>query len=236
MGHRRMRPADAGTRRAADLRRWTGRDLQILRVASGQSQRRLAERCGISQTFASEIERGIAKASLETLAIFAEATGGRLMVRVAPGDGVPLRDSGQLEIVQLIMEECHRRFRCTSEVPVGNPPDRRAVDLVLELDGEVTMIEVERWWIDHQAQDRQLQLKRTALAERLGRKVNLVISLVDTERTRRAISGVQHLIQETHPVSSRRIWSSLRSGQPIEGDGILWIRPSELRARRRAAR
>lgn len=205
-------------------------------MSSGQSQRGLSMRTGISQTFASEIERGTGNASIESLATFAEATGARLVVRVVPGDGVPLRDSGQLEIVQLIMRECHLRWRQTVEMPVGNPPDRRAADLVVELGDEVDMIEVERAWIDHQAQHRQLQLKREALTQRLGRSVNLIIALVDTERARRAISGLDGVITAMLPVPSRRIWSCLRAGEPIGGDGILWIRPSELRARRRSAR
>lgn len=77
--------------------------LRILRVSSGQSQRILAARSGISQTFESDIERGDARASIETLASLAEASGGRLIMRIAPGSGVSLRDSGQLEIVQLII-------------------------------------------------------------------------------------------------------------------------------------
>ena len=234
MGLNRRRPRELGASRAADLRRWIGRDLRILRVSSGQSQRILAARSGISQTFESDIERGAARASIETLASLAEASGGRLVVRVVPGNGVSLRDSGQLEIVRLIIGECHRRWKHTIEAPIGSPPDLRAADLLSELPEEVDMIEVERGWIDHQAQYRELQLKRTALSERIGRTVNLVICLVDTERSRRAMAGLDHIVRETLPVPSRRIWSSLRTGTPIGGDGILWIRPPELRARGRA--
>jgi len=97
------------------------------------------------------------------------------------------------------------------------------------------MIEVERSWIDHQGQYRSLQLKRTALAERLGRAVNLIICLVDTEQSRRTMAGFDHVVRETLPVPSRRIWSCLRTGTPIGGDGILWIRPGELRGRDRPA-
>jgi hypothetical protein len=153
---------------------------------------------------------------------------------VIPGDGVSLRDSGQLEIVQSIIAECHPRWDHTIEVPIGTPPDLRAADLVSQLAEEVDMIEVERAWFDHQGQYRPLQLKREALAERLGRPVNLIIALVDTERTRRALSGLDHILDQTLPVPSRRIWASLRSGTPIGGDGILWVRPGDLHRKRQA--
>lgn len=204
-------------------------------MSSGQTQRAIGSRSGVSQAFESEIERGTGKASLETLATIAEAVGGRLVVRVIPGNGVSLRDSGQISIVQAIMAECHRRWEHTIEMPIGTPPDLRAADLVSQTPEEVDMIEVERGWFDHQAQYRPLQLKREALAERLGRPVNLIIALVDSERTRRALSGMNRILDETLPVPSRRIWASLRSGTPIGGDGILWIRPGELQLRQQKA-
>lgn len=236
MGMDRRRPRELGSRRASDLRRWIGRDLRILRVSSGQTQRAIGSPSGVSQAYESEIERGTGKASLETLATIAETVGGRLIVRIIPGDGVPLRDSGQLAIVQSIVAECHQRWKHTIEMPIGSPPDLRAADLVTQLPDEVDMIEVERGWIDHQAQYRQLQLKREALAERLGRPVNLIIALVDAERTRRAMGGLDHIVEQTLPVPSRRIWASLRSGAPIGGDGILWIRPGELKGKQQQSR
>lgn len=233
MGLDRRRPKEVGATRASDLRRWVGRDLKILRVSSGQTQRAIAFRSGVSQAFQSEIERGTGNASLEMLATIAEAAGGRLVMRVVPGDGVPLRDSGQLTIVQSIIAECHPRWEHTIEMPIGSPPDLRAADLVCQTPEEVDMIEVERGWFDHQGQYRPLQLKRDALAERIGRPVNLIIALVDSERTRRALSGLDHILTHTLPVPSRRIWASLRSGTPIGGDGILWVRPGELQLRQR---
>ncbi|HJP70736.1 MAG TPA: helix-turn-helix transcriptional regulator [Candidatus Limnocylindria bacterium] len=228
----RARPHELGRKHAANLRRWVGNDIKLLRLSSGQTQRQISARAGIAQSFESAIERGIQPASMEVLASLAAAGGGRLVVRVSPGDGISLRDSGQLEVVQLIAGECHRRWRKTVERAVGRPPDRRAADLVVEIAEEVDMIEVERAWVDHQAQYRPLQLKRQALAEELGRRVNLIIGLLDTDRSRSAMAGYEAVIRDTLPVSSRRIWSSLRSGEPIGGDGILWIRPSLIRSRR----
>ena len=231
MGIDRRRPTELGKARAGDLRRWVGRDLKLLRVASAQTQRQMALRSGISQSFESEIERGTRAASVEVLSTLAEAGGGRLVMRIVTGDGVSLRDSGQLDVVQLIAAQCHPRWHKTIEMPIGLPPDRRAADLVVEIPAETNMLEVERAWVDHQGQLRPLQLKRAALSERLGRPVNLIIALLETERTRVALAGYEAIVRETAPMTSRHIWAALRSGEPVGGDGILWVRPSALRAR-----
>ena len=232
----RRRPKDLGTARASDLRRWVGRDLKLLRISTAQTQRQMAHRSGISQSFESEIERGTCAASVEVLSTLAQAGGGRLVMRIVPGDGVSLRDSGQMDAAQLISTQCHARWHKTLEMPIGLPPDRRAADLVIEIPEETNMIEVERAWIDHQGQYRPLQLKRAALSERLGRSINLIIALLDTERSRQALAGYEQILRETAPMASRHIWAALRSGEPIGGDGILWVRPSALRARRPAAK
>lgn len=225
----RRRPVDVGALRATELRRWVGRDLRIMRVTGGSPQRRVAARSGISQPFLSVVERGGGGASIEVLSTLAEAVGGRLSMKVIPGDGVSLRDSGQLEIVQLIARLRHPRWRHAIEQPVADPPDRRAADLVLELATEVNMIEVERWWVDHQAQLRALQLKRDALSHRMGRRANLVICVLDTRRNRAALHRFEASVQESFPIRARAVWHALQSGQPIGGDAFVWIRPYALR-------
>lgn len=225
----RRRPVDVGTLRARELRRWVGRDLRIMRVTGGSPQRRVAARSGISQPFLSVVERGGGGASLEVLSTLAEAVGGRLSIRVIPGDGVSLRDSGQLHIVQLIARQCHPRWRHEIERPVADPPDRRAADLVLELAEEVNVVEVERWWVDHQAQLRALQLKRDALSHRMGRRVNLVVCVLDTRRNRASLNAFEASVQQSFPVRARAVWHALQSGVPIGGDAFVWIRPHALR-------
>jgi transcriptional regulator with XRE-family HTH domain len=225
----RRRPVEVGALRARELRRWVGRDLRIMRVTGGSPQRRVAMRSGISQPFLSLVERGGGGASVEVLSVLAEAVGGRLSMKIVPGDGVSLRDSGQLEIVQLIAGLCHPRWQHSIERPVGEPPDRRAADLVLELPEEVDMVEVERWWVDSQAQLRGLELKRSALSERLGRRVNLVVCVLDTRRNRTALHGFERMVEQSFPVRARTVWSALQAGTPIGGDSFVWIRPHALR-------
>jgi guanyl-specific ribonuclease Sa len=88
---------------------------------------------------------------------------------------------------------------------------------------------VERALLAFQAQLRAAQLKRAAMAERTGRTVRLVIAVPDTRRNRAAVLAHQSLLAAALPVPSKRIWACIRSGVPIEGDGLLWVRaPSGL--------
>jgi transcriptional regulator with XRE-family HTH domain len=225
----RRRPVDLGASRASELRRWVGRDLRVMRVAGGSPQRRVAMRSGISQPFLSLVERGGGGASVEVLSTLAEAVGGRLSMKIIPGDGISLRDSGQLELVQLIAGLCHPRWQQSIERPIAEPPDRRAADLVLELPEEVNMVEIERWWVDHQAQLRGLQLKRAALSERLGRPVNLVVCVLDTRRNRSVLHGFDRALEQSFRVGARAVWRAMQAGTPIGGDAFVWIRPHALR-------
>ena len=104
--------------------------------------------------------------------------------------------------------------------------------MVLEAPAGVLQIEIERSLTDFQAQVRAAQLKRAALAERIGRPVRLVIALPDTRRSRALVAEHRLVVQATLPESSRRVWASLRSGTEISDDGLLWVQYRGPRASR----
>jgi hypothetical protein len=85
-------------------------------------------------------------------------------------------------------------------------------------------VEVERALLDLQAQLRAAQLKRAAMAERMGLSVDLVIAVPDTRRNRAAVLSHRSLVAVALPVPSKKIWACLRSGVPVAGDGLLWVR------------
>jgi hypothetical protein len=78
--------------------------------------------------------------------------------------------------------------------------------------------------LDFQAQLRAAQLKRTAMAGQLGRAVHLVMAVPDTRRNRAVVLDHRQIVESALPIPSRRIWSSLRSGNSVGGDGLLWVR------------
>lgn len=225
----RHRQAELGRTRALALRRRYGAELRVTRMSAGLPQRELARLADVSPSEVGQVERAEIEPSLDVMARLAAAAGGELVVRIYPGDGIGLRDSGQLSVAELISAEAHHRWRRAYEVPVGRPPDRRAGDMVLDQPIEVALLEIETVLADFQAQLRGAQLKRASLAELLGRPVRLVIVLLDTERNRAAVSAHADLIRDALPKSSRQVWLAIRSGEPLAGDGLLWVRPRFLR-------
>lgn len=220
----RNRPADVGRRRAIDLLRRFGADLSNARIATGLSQRELARRGGVSQGLVSRIERGFAVPSVDVAARLSAAAGGELALAFYPGAGIRLRDSGQLRIARTIGASVHPASRVELEVPVGHGQDRRAADMVIDTGSELDMLEIYRWLTDFQAQYRAAQLKRTALADRLGRTVRLVMVATDTRRNRRLVATHEDLLRSAFPLTSRQVWSRLTLGKALAADGFLWIR------------
>lgn len=201
-----------------------GREVRDARGAAGLTQSQLATRTGISQPVISRIERGTTAPDLRSMARIARGVGHQLSVRIFPGDGIRLRDSGQLSVAEMIRAETHRSWRVSLELPVAPPPDRRAADMVLDSATEVILLEIERAPRDLQAQLRAAQLKRVALAERLGRQVQLVLAVPDTAAARQAVAPHAAIIRSGLPVTSRAAWAAIRSGAPLAGDALLWVR------------
>jgi transcriptional regulator with XRE-family HTH domain len=188
------------------------------------TQRDLAARLGVSQTTVSRLLNGMTTLHVDVADAIARACGHRLLLRVVTGNGVGLRDSGQLGVARAIEQEAHSRWQARLELPVAAGPDRRAVDLVLMSSDEVLAIEIERWLRDFQAQLRAAQLKRLALSERLSRPVRVVMAIPDTVAARSRVHPFTELLARELPVSSRTAWARIRSGEPLGGDALLWVR------------
>jgi transcriptional regulator with XRE-family HTH domain len=200
------------------------KELAIACAVAGVTQRELARRLSVSQATICRLLSGSATLHMDSADAIARACGHRLLMRVVPGDGIPLRDAGQLALARTIEGGADRRWQVRLEVPVAAPPDRRAVDVVLIGPDEVLAIEIERWLRDLQAQLRAAQLKRLALAERMGRQVRLVLAVPDTVAARRRLHPLGELLARELPVTSRTAWARIRSGEPLGGDALLWIR------------
>ena len=192
-------------------------------MTAGLSQARLASLAGASQTEVSKAERGLLDISLEARCRLAAACGHELGWRLYPVATVRLRDSGQMAMAQAIVGGAHPSWRSRLEVPVA-AGDPRAADLVLTGPAEVIHIEIERALVDFQAQLRSAQLKRELLAAQDHRPIRLVIAVPATTKSRERLAPFYELIQQTMPIPSRRIASALRSGEVVEGDGILFLR------------
>lgn len=205
-----------------------GRELRLARMTAGLTQARVAKLAGLSQTEVGRAERGIGDHSLEARCRLAAACGHELGWRLYPVATVRLRDSGQLSLAQAITDVAHLTWRTQLEVPVA-PGDTRAADLLLIGKAEILHIEIERGFVDVQAQLRGAQLKRQALAERHPQTVRLVIAVPDTRTARARLAPFAELLARALPVTSARVWRAFRTGEPLGGDGILFVRHTSRR-------
>lgn len=197
-------------------------------MTAGLTQRALAGLAGLSQQEASKAEKGATDLSLDARCRLASACGHEIGWRLYPVATVRMRDSGQLGIAQAIVSAAHSNWRPQLEVPVaqGDPRagDLRAADLVLTGSEEIIHVEIERALVDLQAQLRSAQLKREALAAAEERPIRLVLAIPDTRTSRARLAPFAELIARTLPVRSARAWRAIRDGEPLSGDGILFVR------------
>jgi transcriptional regulator with XRE-family HTH domain len=219
----RGRSADLGRDRARYLATLFGRELRLARTTAGLSQAQVARRAGISQIQVSRAERGKTDVSLDARCRLAAACGHELGWRLYPVATVRLRDSGQMALAQAITSAAHPTWRARLEVPVA-AGDARAADLVLTNEREILHIEIERALVDFQAQLRSAQLKREALAAREERPMRLVVAVPDSKTTKARLAPFAQLIAQIMPAGSREIWRSIRTAEPLNHDGILFVR------------
>jgi transcriptional regulator with XRE-family HTH domain len=192
-------------------------------MSAGLTQVQMAKLAGISQQQVSLVERAIGDLSLAIRCQLVAACGHELGWRLYPVATVRLRDSGQLALAQAIVAAAHPSWQARLEVPIS-PGDPRAADLLLVGPTEVIHIEIERALVDFQAQLRAAQLKRDALVARKEKPIRLVIAVPDRQATAVRLAPFQQLITQTMPATSRGIWRAIRSGQPLQSDGILFVR------------
>jgi transcriptional regulator with XRE-family HTH domain len=218
----RPRRASTGRSRARYLAELFGRELRIARVSSGLTQTSLARLAGVSQQLASWAELGTGDISLEARCRLAAACGHELGWRLYPVATVRLRDSGQMALAQAIVSAAHPSWRSRIEVPVA-PGDPRAADLILTGETEIIHVEIERALVDFQAQLRSAQVKRQLLAVQDERPTRLVIAVPARSKSRERLAPFSQLIQQTLPALSRAIWRTIEDGEPLGGDGILFV-------------
>jgi hypothetical protein len=173
---------------------------------------------------------GHADVSLDVRCRLAAACGSDLWWRLYPAKSIGLRDSGQLAIAEAIITAAHSSWSSELEHVIA-PGDLRAADILFSNHAELAQVEVERSLVDFQAQLRAAQIMRGVIAEGETRPVRLVLAVPDTSTVRERLAPHSDLLGRALPVSSRRIWAALRSGGPIGGDGLLFVRRDRVASR-----
>jgi hypothetical protein len=152
----------------------------------------------------------------------------KLVLSAYPADGVPLRDSGQLELAKVIAAVAHPSWRTLLEAPTGE--GRQAADVLLLGSSGAIHLELESALVDFHAQLRSGELKRDALQARHRMPIALVLAVRDTERNRARAQPHLFVIRQALPAGTREIMGAVRGGALLHRDGLLWIRAPQRQA------
>src|SRR3954451_5502762 len=136
-------PTERARRRAADDDRRVRAEIGRARRGSGLSHDAVAAACGISGSAAWRIERGVTRAvDLRTLACLGSAVGVDVRLQVSPA-GDPIRDAGQIRLLDRLRRRLHPALVWRTEVPLPIEGDRRAWDALIRGPGWLVGVEAE---------------------------------------------------------------------------------------------
>jgi transcriptional regulator with XRE-family HTH domain len=199
-----------------------GGEIRVARVTLSMSGRSAARRAGVSSSTEQRIELGDPNVSVATLCAVAEAVGLDLVLHAYPGRAPGLRDTGQLDLVEVVRGQAHEGWQPSVELLVGQHGE--SIDLALFGPREIWACEIERMATDFQAQYRRADRKRAMLAALHQRAIRLVLVVEDTRRNRASIREHEGLVRAQLPAGSREIIAALRTGSQLGRDGLLWLR------------
>jgi hypothetical protein len=186
------------------------------------TRRHASARAGLARSTWERIERGSPATTIAALAAATDAVGLDLVFQTFPGREPRLRDAGQLAIAQWIRGIAHDSWRTTLEQPAGDHGE--SVDLVLWGATEIIAIEIERLLVDWQAQLRRWITKRDWLDAHHARPVRLAVAVRDTRHNRAAVAPFISTIARSLPAGTRGVMHAVRTGTPLNSDGICWVR------------
>jgi transcriptional regulator with XRE-family HTH domain len=203
-----------------------GTEVALARTNLGLTRRAAARLAGLSPSTQERIEAGDPSVRLDTSCRAAAAVGLKLWAKAYPVKTPSLRDTGQLRIAETLRQAAHSSYRVVQELGLSSG---RSADQVFFGPDEIIHAEIERVLADLQAQYRSGSTKRDELAAAHRRPVRLILVVEDTRRNRTAVRPHLQLLRAMLPAGSREVMRSIRTGQPLGRDGLIWIRPNKDR-------
>lgn len=179
------------------------------------SIREVGRRVGVSADTVRRLERGDSSAmTIDLVARIAEVLGLELAASLYP-NGDPVRDRGQLALLERLHKRIPNTPRWRVEVPVPIAGDLRSGDaMVTVAEGDV-LIEAETRLDDLQAIER----KAAAKARDLG-AIRIVALVADTRHNRRVIQDHPEL-RHRFPIDTRTCLARLARGIDPGGDALV---------------
>ncbi len=213
------RAIDRGKRTAAIIRTRLGDELRQARTARGLSQTRVALGAGISRSQLSRIERGqVPGLSLSVACRLAAVLGHELSVKAYP-TGTPVRDRGQLALLQRLAQRLPPTAPWSRELPLPIANDLRAWDAGLGLGAGFVGFDAESRLTDLQATSR-----RTAIKLRDDPRAKAAILVVaNTRHNRRVLAEHADALRSDFPLGNAALLPTLAAGIVPPANGILLI-------------
>ncbi len=194
------------------------RELRNARLQAALSQSVVARALDVSRPLLGAWEAGRRSPSPTELVEWGAVVGLDVSVRAYPG-GSPLRDTGQLRLLDRFRSAVGDAWIFRTEVPVSaDPRDRRAIDGVLARDGRRVGAEAVTRLVDGQSQTRSILLKQQAAGIDC-----MILVLADTRHNRSALAIGQPTLGPAFPLSGRRAMDALRSGDVPASNAIVLI-------------
>jgi transcriptional regulator with XRE-family HTH domain len=199
-------------------------ELRTARVSAGLSQHDVGDRSGLSGSQVSRIERGMVRnASVAELARVGAVVGLDVRIRAYPG-GDPLRDAGQVKVIERFLKRLAPTIGVRLEVPLPIEGDRRAWDLFLDrlvdVSGSHRGMPAE---VETRIHDAQAQLRRITLKMRDSSTEAVIVVLADTPLNRRAVAAGGATLSRTFPISARKALAALAEGRYPGGSCLLFV-------------
>ncbi len=151
---------------------------------------------------------------MRTVSVLYAVLGHQLSVKGYP-IGEPIRDAGQLRLLDRMRGRVHPAFRWTAEAPMPIAGDLRAWDA--RLDGPVSIgVEAETRLSDLQ----QLQ-RRVALKQRDSGVDRVVLLVASTHHNREAMTGAIATLRQSMPLDTRETLWALGAGRDPGANGLV---------------
>jgi transcriptional regulator with XRE-family HTH domain len=194
------------------------RDLRNARLMACLSQRSVGEAVGVSRALVGAWEAGRIVPTPIQLAQWGAVVGLDVSLRAFVG-GSPLRDAGQLRLLERFRSIAGEAWSWRTEVPVGSDPnDRRAFDAVLLKDARRVAVEAIGRLVDAQAQVRAATLKQEAAGVD-----RLLLVLAETRHNRFALAVGQPTIVPAFPEPARTALAALRAGELPAANAVILV-------------
>lgn len=212
-----VRLLDEALRRAKRARMQVGDELREARLRAGVGQAAVARALGCSASTISRVERGLVKnVAIEFLTRHAAAVG--LVVRVGLFPvGSPVRDAGQLRVLNRLQPHIGPGWRWVVEMSVRGD-DLRAFDAGVIRPG--CRIGFEVW---SRVRDVQAQARASCQKQLDGGVDRLILVFGDTDANRRAVRDAGEALRRAFPLTTRQVLASLREDRDPGGNGIVFI-------------